>query len=37
MQVTTPCIRNAMSIDLEDWFCVHNLSRLIRKEDWDKC
>lgn len=28
---------NAISIDLEDWFCVHNLSAAIRKEDWDKC
>ncbi|HSE97544.1 MAG TPA: XrtA system polysaccharide deacetylase [Blastocatellia bacterium] len=28
---------NAMSIDLEDWFCVHNLSRAIRREDWDRC
>ncbi|HWP45180.1 MAG TPA: XrtA system polysaccharide deacetylase [Blastocatellia bacterium] len=28
---------NAMSIDLEDWFCVHNLSQAIRREDWDRC
>ncbi|HEY5536957.1 MAG TPA: XrtA system polysaccharide deacetylase [Ignavibacteria bacterium] len=28
---------NALSIDLEDWFCVHNLSSVIKKEDWDKC
>lgn len=28
---------NAMSIDLEDWFCVHNLSQVIKKQDWDKC
>ncbi len=34
---TKPRVRNALSIDLEDWFCVHNLSHVIRKEDWDKC
>jgi polysaccharide deacetylase family protein (PEP-CTERM system associated) len=28
---------NAMSIDLEDWFCVQNLSGVIRREDWDTC
>ena len=30
-------MKNAISIDLEDWFCVHNLSNAIRREDWDKC
>lgn len=30
-------MQNAISIDLEDWFCVHNLSGVIRKEDWDSC
>ncbi len=30
-------MKNAMSIDLEDWFCVHNMSQAIRREDWDKC
>ncbi len=25
-----------MSIDVEDWFCVYNLSRLIPYADWDK-
>lgn len=30
-------IKNAMSIDLEDWFCVHNMSQAIKREDWDKC
>jgi polysaccharide deacetylase family protein (PEP-CTERM system associated) len=29
--------KNAMSIDLEDWFCVYNLSRVIRRDDWNKC
>jgi polysaccharide deacetylase family protein (PEP-CTERM system associated) len=28
---------NVMSVDLEDWFCAHNLSRLIPYADWDKC
>jgi polysaccharide deacetylase family protein (PEP-CTERM system associated) len=26
-----------MSVDLEDWFCVYNLSRLIPYADWDRC
>jgi polysaccharide deacetylase family protein (PEP-CTERM system associated) len=28
---------NALSIDLEDWFCVHNLSHVIKRSDWDRC
>jgi polysaccharide deacetylase family protein (PEP-CTERM system associated) len=34
---TKPIVKNAMSVDLEDWFCVHNLSAVIKREDWDKC
>jgi len=34
---TKPIVKNAMSIDLEDWFCVHNLSGVIKRADWDKC
>ncbi|HXG93213.1 MAG TPA: XrtA system polysaccharide deacetylase [Blastocatellia bacterium] len=30
-------MKNAMSIDLEDWFCVHNMSEIIKKEDWEHC
>lgn len=30
-------MKNAISIDLEDWFCVHNLSDSIRREDWGGC
>lgn len=30
-------VTNALSIDLEDWFCVYNLSHVIRHEDWDRC
>lgn len=30
-------MKNALSIDLEDWFCVHNLSGLIKRSDWDRC
>jgi polysaccharide deacetylase family protein (PEP-CTERM system associated) len=26
-----------MSVDLEDWFCVYNLSRLISFDEWDRC
>jgi polysaccharide deacetylase family protein (PEP-CTERM system associated) len=36
-EATTPTVKNAISIDLEDWFCVHNLSQVIKKEDWDTC
>lgn len=27
---------NAFSVDLEDWFCVNNLSHIINKNDWEK-
>jgi polysaccharide deacetylase family protein (PEP-CTERM system associated) len=30
-------MKNALSIDLEDWFCVHNMEQAIRREDWDRC
>jgi polysaccharide deacetylase family protein (PEP-CTERM system associated) len=30
-------MRNIMSIDLEDWFQVHNLSGAIPYEEWDRC
>ncbi len=30
-------MRNVMSVDLEDWFCVYNMSRLIPYADWEKC
>lgn len=30
-------MKNALSIDLEDWFCVHNLSGTISIADWDRC
>ena len=30
-------MRNALSVDLEDWFCVHNLTRYVPREDWDTC
>ena len=30
-------MKNALSIDLEDWFCVYNLSGVIKREDWEKC
>src|SRR5215204_6282254 len=30
-------MKNALSIDLEDWFCVHNLAGAIKRDDWDKC
>jgi len=28
---------NAMTIDLEDWFCTYNLSKVIKFEDWNNC
>jgi polysaccharide deacetylase family protein (PEP-CTERM system associated) len=30
-------IKNALTVDVEDWFCVHNLSRVIAKDDWERC
>lgn len=30
-------MKNAISIDLEDWFCVNNLRQAIRREDWENC
>jgi polysaccharide deacetylase family protein (PEP-CTERM system associated) len=30
-------MKNAISIDLEDWFCVHNLAGAIKRDDWDNC
>lgn len=30
-------VTNALSVDIEDWFCVQNLSGVIRKEDWHTC
>jgi polysaccharide deacetylase family protein (PEP-CTERM system associated) len=30
-------MRNALSIDLEDWFCVENLREVFTRKDWDKC
>jgi polysaccharide deacetylase family protein (PEP-CTERM system associated) len=37
MQGVSTNMKNAMSIDLEDWFCVHNLSHIIKNKDWDGC
>lgn len=30
-------MKNAISIDLEDWFCAHNLSDSVKLQDWDQC
>ena len=30
-------MKNAMSIDLEDWFCVHNMSQVIDPSQWGQC
>jgi polysaccharide deacetylase family protein (PEP-CTERM system associated) len=29
-------MKNAFTVDLEDWFCSHNLKSAIKYEDWDK-
>lgn len=29
-------MKNAFTVDLEDWFCSHNLKSFIAYEDWDK-
>ena len=28
-------MKNAFTIDLEDWFCSHNLKDVIKYEQWD--
>jgi polysaccharide deacetylase family protein (PEP-CTERM system associated) len=30
-------VKNVMTVDVEDWFCVYNLSRLIPYAEWDNC
>jgi polysaccharide deacetylase family protein (PEP-CTERM system associated) len=30
-------MKNAISIDLEDWFCVNNLKQAISLSEWDNC
>jgi polysaccharide deacetylase family protein (PEP-CTERM system associated) len=30
-------MKNVMTVDVEDWFCVYNLSRLIPYAEWDRC
>lgn len=30
-------MRNHLTIDLEDWFCVSNFDDLIRRSSWDSC
>lgn len=30
-------LRNVFSIDLEDWFCVQNLSGVIPRDKWETC
>lgn len=30
-------VQNVFSIDLEDWFCVQNLSGIIARDQWEKC
>lgn len=35
--VTGVSLKNALSIDVEDWFCVSNLDHVIDRADWDAC
>jgi polysaccharide deacetylase family protein (PEP-CTERM system associated) len=37
MRSMEPARQNVFSVDLEDWFCVQNLSGVIRREAWDQC
>ena len=30
-------MKNAISIDLEDWFCAYSLRSVINRHDWDGC
>lgn len=36
-KTSPPAMLNAMSIDLEDWFCVANLSSVIQRDAWIDC
>lgn len=29
-------MKSAFTVDLEDWFCSHNLKEVVRYEDWDQ-
>ena len=29
-------MKNAITVDLEDWYNVYNFSRVIKREDWAK-
>jgi polysaccharide deacetylase family protein (PEP-CTERM system associated) len=31
------CVKNAISVDVEDWFCVNNLWHAISRDEWDRC
>jgi polysaccharide deacetylase family protein (PEP-CTERM system associated) len=37
MRNMEPARQNVFSIDLEDWFCVQNLSGAIPRDDWERC
>lgn len=30
-------MKNAFSVDVEDWFCVYNFSKVISYDQWDAC
>lgn len=30
-------MKNAISIDLEDWYCANNVTQVLKRENWDKC
>ncbi len=30
-------MRNAISVDLEDWFCAYNMTGYVGRDNWDKC
>ena len=30
-------MKNALSIDLEDWFCVNNIAHVVDRAEWDNC
>ncbi len=36
-ELSCATVRNRLSIDLEDWFCVSNLDGLLPRELWDTC
>jgi polysaccharide deacetylase family protein (PEP-CTERM system associated) len=36
-KIGAPATRNALSIDVEDWFCANNITSVIPRDRWGEC